>query len=97
MAEVFFFLAAIGAVAGAAGTVALRDANGDGVIGFGRNRRLDLDGEGSSVAFDGGRVRALEYDGFVDQGGIRYFVYSAVGSAAGVETLAGNGFLDLLG
>ncbi|PAX06403.1 hypothetical protein CKY28_17555 [Sphingomonas lenta] len=80
-------------------TELLFDANGDGVVDFGRDRVLNLPNQGTvAITGDnGGRVQRLEYDGFVDEGGIRYFVYSKVGSAAGVPTLTESRFFDLLG
>lgn len=85
-------------------TEALFDGNRDGRIDFGRNRVLDflasdgdLQGQVSITGENGRAVTALEYDGHVDVGEIRYFVYSAVGSAAGLQTLTGNAFVDLLG
>jgi Ca2+-binding RTX toxin-like protein len=85
-------------------TEALFDSNRDGRIGFGGNRVLDFiasdgDVQGQvSITGDNGRaVTQIEYDGFVDVGDIRYFVYSKVGSAAGVQTLTDNGFFNLLG
>lgn len=66
-------------------TAPILDRNGDGIIAFGSNRRLDLaDGAGRAVgelAIDG--VRSLEFDG-VRQGddGRTYYVYSRVGSDA---------------
>lgn len=67
-------------------TTQIADANGDGIITFGRDKRLALADETgetvASVAFSGG-VRALEYDGAVEgSDGRTYYVYSRVGSAA---------------
>lgn len=66
-------------------TSAIADRNGDGVINFGSDRRLDLtDASGSAVgeiAFTG--LRSLEFDGAVQgQDGVIYYVYSRVGSNA---------------
>jgi hypothetical protein len=66
-------------------TSAIEDRNGDGVIDFGSDRRLDLtDASGGAVgeiAFTG--LRSLEFDGAVqDQDGVTYYVYSRVGSDA---------------
>ncbi len=62
------------------------DSNDDGIITFGRDKRLDLtnaDGERvTSVAFTGG-VKSLEFDGEIEgSDGQTYYVYSRVGSAA---------------
>lgn len=85
-------------------TEALFDSNRDGRINFGGNRVLDFFAEDGdvqgqvSITGENGRVvTGLEYDGFVDVGDIRYFVYSRIGSAADVATLTNNSFFDLLG
>ncbi|PAX08213.1 hypothetical protein CKY28_11630 [Sphingomonas lenta] len=67
-------------------TAAIRDSNGDGVITFGGDRALDLAGGGKVVmtTATGGRVTSLEYDGSFTADGVTYFVYSRIGSAAGV-------------
>lgn len=71
--------------------VALFDSDGNGVVTFGRNKLLDLTGGGqvSIIGANGKRVIALEYDGiWRDKAtGIDHYVYSLVGSAAGVATL----------
>lgn len=70
-------------------TAAIADANGDGRIGFGRDRILELS-DGTSVTINDGAVRALEFDGSVTREGATYFVYSLVHSGgAGVEDLFG--------
>lgn len=70
-------------------TTRINDNNDDGIITFGRNRRLDLtDGEGGAVAslgIDG--VRSLEFDGQVSSDGVTYYVYSRIGSDAGLDDL----------
>ncbi|PXA94644.1 hypothetical protein DMC47_20435 [Nostoc sp. 3335mG] len=63
-------------------TTALADGNNDGIIQFG-DGVLDLSGAGGSVAISG--TRALEFDGMIEQNGMRYYVYSAVGSAVGLS------------
>ncbi|PAX08226.1 PQQ-dependent sugar dehydrogenase [Sphingomonas lenta] len=64
-------------------TVALRDGNNDGIIVFsGKNLALGGGGSVSMTDGSGATIRRLEYDGFFDQEGARYFVYSLVGSAA---------------
>lgn len=85
-------------------TTEIRDANGDGRVGFGLNAVLDLPGglggpddpgpagEGGSVTVvgtSGESITELEYDGAVTRDGVTYYVYSAVGSAAGLDTLGG--------
>lgn len=67
-------------------TTKLVDRNNDGIVGFGDNRRVELDdADGDtvcSVAIAG--VTALEFDGVRQEfeGGPAYYVYSRVGSAA---------------
>lgn len=71
-------------------TQALFDANGDRVITFGSNRRLDLDpASGAASFFDeaGRRIQRLEFDGSVTHEGVTYFVYSRAGSSAGLDDL----------
>ncbi|MEH3107379.1 MAG: VWA domain-containing protein [Sphingomonas fennica] len=66
------------------------DSNSNGIISFGGNRVLDIDADHGVAVFaeDGRRVRQLEYDGlWEDAGGVQYYVYSRVGSAAGVGSL----------
>lgn len=63
----------------------LFDSNGDGIIGFGRDSRLDVhEPSGSEIAIrdeDGNRVRSVEFDGEVVIDGQTYFAYSLIGSA----------------
>lgn len=83
-------------------TTKLFDSNNDGRIDFGSNDLLDLSGglggpgdpgspgEVGDVAIKstgGTAVTSLEFDGQVDHGGVHYFVYSRVGSAAGTGDL----------
>jgi VCBS repeat-containing protein len=83
-------------------TTRIADSNNDGIIGFGADRMLDLPGGvggpgDPGLAGDGGMVgltdlagvalKSLEYDGSVTQNGVTYYVYSAIGSAAGVDAL----------
>ena len=83
-------------------TTRLADRNVNSVIGFGSNQLLDLSGgmggpadpgqpgEVGSVALtgtNGARISALEYDGSVERDGVSYYIYSLVGSAAGVADL----------
>jgi uncharacterized protein YjiK len=69
----------------------LFDSNSNGVITFGHNRLLDLTGGGqvSMTNSSGKRITALEFDGIWhdDATGTDHYVYSLVGSAAGVSTL----------
>ena len=70
-------------------TEALDDANGDGLIGFGADRLLEI-GNGDQLALRspvGSAVRALEYDGAVARNGVTYYIYSLVGSDAGIDNL----------
>lgn len=69
-------------------STAIADANGDGRIGFGPNRMLELS-DGTSVRINKGEVRSLEFDGSVTANGVEYFVYSRVGSDVGVDDLLG--------
>ncbi len=74
--------------------VRIVDSNNNGVITFGGNKVLDLAG-GTSVKITGdtgGSIRALEYDGIFhdDATNHDYFVYSLVGSDAGISTFAGS-------
>ena len=63
-------------------TTALADDNADGIIRFGDDGILDLSGIGGTVAISG--TSALEFDGMIEQNGMRYYVYSAIRSAVGV-------------
>ncbi|WP_208867927.1 hypothetical protein, partial [Mesorhizobium delmotii] len=80
----------------------LFDSNNDGKIGFGSNHLLDLSGgvggpgdpglpgEVGNVDIKnatGNAVTTLEFDGQVDHGGVDYYVYSTLGSAAGTGDL----------
>lgn len=73
---------------------ALRDGNGDGVIEFSRSLNLGRGGTVSLTGESGSPVRRLEFDGSFDQDGVRYYVYSQVGSAAGVGDASS---FDLIG
>ena len=66
-------------------TSLLEDRNGDGIVNFGSNKRLDLTDLGGhevgDIAFRD--VRSLEFDGAVEgRDGVTYYVYSRVGSDA---------------
>ncbi len=65
-------------------TSALNDNDGDGIIRFGGGV-LDLTGTGGTVAVTG--TTALELDGMIEQNGVRYYVYSAVGSDVGLGSV----------
>lgn len=69
---------------------AIRDANGDGLITFSANDRLDLARRASVSINDtsGDQVTALEYDGYFDSPYFRLYVYSLAGSPANVDTAA---------
>lgn len=83
-------------------TSALADGNRDGVITFsggvlklvgGVNGPGDLPipGEAGTVALfgvGGGAINSLEFDGSVVRDGTTYYVYSSIGSAAGVADVA---------
>jgi alpha-tubulin suppressor-like RCC1 family protein/methionine-rich copper-binding protein CopC len=99
-ADVFFYDNALGLDLGAdvirnfgrkdqlVTTAKLRDSDGDGVIGFGANRLLELDAETGSadlgtVAIRGVRgevVGALQLLGTTMEAGVEYHVYGLVGS-----------------
>ena len=70
-------------------TAAISDANGNGIISFGGDKALDF-ASGGEVAINGKVVRSLEFDGSVEISGVEYFVYSRVGSAAGVDDFVGT-------
>jgi len=63
------------------------DKDGDGVILFGSDRDLDFTGGGQVVITTDARARltSLEYDGAFAVGDLTYFVYSRIGSVAGVS------------
>lgn len=65
-------------------TTALADGNNDGIIRF-DDGILDLSGMGGSVAISG--TRALEFDGMIEQNGLRFYVYSALNSDVGVGSV----------
>lgn len=65
-------------------TTQLVDNNGDGVITF-RDGSLELSGQGGSIDFSG--ATALEFDGVVENNGVRYYVYSGLGSSIGTADL----------
>jgi len=71
-------------------TTLLADSNGDGRVGFGGDKVLGLPGGEGTVGITGSSgvfVNSLEFDGAVNHTGMNYYVYSAVGSAAGVDDL----------
>ncbi len=71
-------------------TTKLFDSNNDNIITFGKNKILDFSDGVGTVQFSSesdGKMSALEYDGFVTHDGTAYYVYSSVGSAAGVADL----------
>ena len=83
-------------------TSALPDSNGDGIIGFGHDKTADLvggtgaptdkptPGEAGTLALYSGTgtmLPSLEFDGTVVHGGVTYYVYSQIDSAAGTTTL----------
>ncbi|TIL87507.1 MAG: hypothetical protein E5Y73_25190 [Mesorhizobium sp.] len=83
-------------------TTKLFDSNADNKVDFGPNHLLDLSGglggpgdpglPGEVGNLDikntaGHAVTTVEFDGQVDHGGVHYYVYSTVGSAAGTGDL----------
>jgi serralysin len=73
----------------------LSDPDADGIIDFRRTIRLNFDGGGNlAITSDvGTSVRTLEYDGSYQKDGQSYFVYSQIGSGAGVTTASSQDFL----
>ncbi len=73
--------------------VKLFDSNGDNIITFGSNLIVDIETSRSVSIFGetGALVRRLEYDGvyFDETTGVEYYIYSRVGSDAGLDTVAG--------
>ncbi|MEZ0497958.1 cellulase family glycosylhydrolase [Sphingomonas sp. IW22] len=70
---------------------AIADGNGDGIIGFGSDKILDLMNTGSTLSIAdvaNKAVSTIEYDGSIERDGVTYYVYSLMGSSAGLETLA---------
>lgn len=65
-------------------TTQLADGNNDGIISFGGDRLLELS-NGGTVDF--GSLSKIEYDGHFARGGADYYVYSLVGSSAGIADL----------
>ena len=61
-------------------TAKIYDSNEDGIITFGRNKKLDVAAESQITIFSdhGGRVTALEYDGVTIVDEVTYYVYSLV-------------------
>lgn len=99
-AQVFFFDTALGIRLGTdrverfgrhdiiVTTTPFDDSNGDRLIGFGTDKVLNSATIDLIVTTTGGtRVRELEFDGSVDQAGVRYYVYSLVGSSSGLSDL----------
>ncbi|SEN60325.1 hypothetical protein SAMN05192583_3123 [Sphingomonas gellani] len=76
-------------------TSKIADANGDNIITFGSNKALDFTATSSVRITDdtGATVKALEYDGAFTDGGTTYYVYSRVGSSAGVDSALGSGLV----
>lgn len=83
-------------------TSSLLDGNRDAIIAFGSDGRVKLLGdsgapgdkailgEAGSIGLSdlaGGDINKIGFDGAVDHDGTTYYVYSLVGSAAGVDTL----------
>ena len=75
----------------------IRDGNGDGIIAFGSNRRVDFGASTSASIMDeaGRTVTSLEYDGSYSDARATYFVYSRVGSDAGVAAVAAHGLANI--
>lgn len=68
-------------------TTKIADNNDDGIIQFGS--AVDLSGNGGSVVLTNGAasLSAIEFDGSLVKNGVTYYVYSNVGSAAGMADL----------
>lgn len=67
-------------------TLRIADKDGDDLIAFGSDRDLDFAGGGQVVVTSdtGRRIISREYDGSFSAEGVTYYVYSRIGSAAGV-------------
>ncbi len=68
-------------------TTKILDKNGDGKVDFGGDKILDLPNATGKVTIDNKATTILEFDGSTVHNGVEYFVYSKVGSAAGVADL----------
>jgi hypothetical protein len=68
-------------------TTQIVDKNGDGKVDFGADKILDLPNGVGKVTIDNKATSILEFDGSTVHNGVEYFVYSKVGSAAGVADL----------
>lgn len=79
-------------------TVKIADTNGDNIIAFGSDKELDFSHSSSVKITDdsGAAVTALEYDGSFTNFGATYYVYSRIGSAAGVDSVKDNELLTYL-
>lgn len=99
--DLFFFDTAKGAPLGRDGirlfggkdvlvtTTKIFDSNDDNIIRFGDDRTLDL-GIGSAAGLAdaaGHKITRLEFDGALEHDGTQYFVYSTVGSSAGLDAV----------
>ncbi|HEX8485481.1 M10 family metallopeptidase [Sphingomonas sp.] len=69
-------------------TTKIADNNDDGVIQFGSS--LGLAGNGGSVQLTNGTaaLSSIEYDGSLTKNGVTYYVYSNIGSTAGLADLS---------
>lgn len=69
-------------------TTALPDGNRDNIIDFGSDKTLNLPtGNLVVTSITNGALQKMEYDGTVERDGVQYYVYSLVGSAAGLGDL----------
>lgn len=69
-------------------TTALPDGNGDNIIDFGSDKTLNLPtGNVVVTSIKNAALQKMEYDGTVEYGGVHYYVYSLIGSAAGLGDL----------
>lgn len=66
-------------------TKKIPDGNNDGIITFGSGGVLSLPPAKVTISTpDGAAVTSLEYDGKIGHGGVDYYVYSRIGSTAGL-------------
>lgn len=69
-------------------TTALPDGNADRIIDFGSDKILNLPtGNLVVTSIKNAALQKIEYDGTVEHGGVHYYVYSLIGSAAGLADL----------
>jgi Ca2+-binding RTX toxin-like protein len=78
-------------------TVAFVDANGDGIITYGRNKAFDFT-QGGSVAVigsSGKAVKSLAFEGSYVEDEVTYYVYGLPGAIVSQKMTAATGMFDL--